>query len=117
MKASIAYLVIGMSCISLEAKSQNKLYLDLKLGANHTFAEGAYFGKGEPPFKAYSRLSFHDQGVVMLRLQMKEKWSVSAGYSGSTLGWAYSIRVPEKFTANPYSGEQRGISTGAYMHQ
>lgn len=116
-KLFTSIMVIGSLINSIQCRAQSRLYLDLKVGANHNFAEGAYFGKGEPPFKAYSRLTFHEQGVVMIRLQVREKWSISAGYSGSTLGWAYSIRVPEKFTANPYGGEQRGISTGAYMHQ
>ncbi|UYZ59980.1 hypothetical protein [Hymenobacter latericus] len=96
---------------------QAKLYLDLKLGANHNFAEGAYFGKGTLPFKAYSTLSFAEQGVVMLRLQLREEWGVAAGYSGSTLGWAYSIKMPEQYTANPYEGEWRGRGSGLYMHQ
>ncbi|MBB4603235.1 hypothetical protein HNQ93_002999 [Hymenobacter luteus] len=96
---------------------QSKLYLDLKAGANYTFAEGAYFGKGTRPFKAYSSLSFDEQGVAMLRLQVRENWGISAGYSGSTLGWAYSLKVPDKYTVNPFEGERRGHSTGRYMHQ
>ena len=103
--------------IPLGGYAQRKLYLDLKLGANYTFAEGAYFGKGILPFKAHSKLSFDDQAVVMLRFQANDKLGFSTGYSGSTLGWAYSIQMPSKFTVNPYHGEWKGSSSGLYMHQ
>jgi len=103
--------------IPFSGHAQRKLYLDLKLGANYTFAEGAYFGKGTLPFKAHSKLSFDDQAVVMLRLQANDKLGFSTGYSGSTLGWAYSIQMPSKYTINPYHGEWKGSSSGLYMHQ
>ncbi|UYZ62299.1 hypothetical protein [Hymenobacter weizhouensis] len=97
--------------------SQSKLYLDLKLGANYTFAEGAHFGKGKQPFKAHSKLGFDEQGVIMLRLQVREKWGIATGYSGSTLGWAYSLQMPQQYTVNPFHGEWRGSGTGVYLHQ
>jgi hypothetical protein len=94
------------------------LYLDLQVGANYTHAEGAYFGKGTRPFKAYNpRQSFDEQGVVRLRLQASEKFGISVGYNGSTLGWSYSLKVPNADSYNPFGGGQYGSSSGIYMHQ
>lgn len=103
--------------LSIPGHGQSKLFLDLKVGANYTFAEGAHFGKGTRPFRAHSQLTFDEQGVAMLRWQFTEKLGLSTGYSGSTLGWAYDIEVPQKYTRNPYQGERRGVAAGAYMHQ
>jgi hypothetical protein len=111
---TLLVLIVGVNTFGY---AQGKLYLDLKLGANHNFAEGAYFGKGTLPFKAYSKLSFDEQGVAMLRLQLREEWGIAVGYSGSTLGWAYSLQMPGQYTANPYHGEWRGSGAGLYMHQ
>lgn len=117
MRATIFIPLVWLLIVSLNSYAQSKLYLDLKLGLNHNFAEGAYFGKGEAPFKAYSTLNFGVQAVGMLRLQLSEKLGLAAGYSGSDLGWAYSIEVPKQYTLNPYQGEWRGVGTGVYMHQ
>lgn len=98
--------------------AQARLYLDLQLGANYTHAEGAYFGKETPPFKAYDpRQSFDEQGVVRLRLQANEKFGVSVGYNGSTLGWGYHLKVPNTNSYNPFGGGQFHKSTGRYIHQ
>lgn len=100
--------------------AQSKLYLDLKVGANHNAAEGVYFDKSRLPFKPYSTLkdmSFDEQGVVLLRLQLQEKWSIATGYSGSSLAWAYSLQMPQQYTANPYHGEWKGHGKSVYMHQ
>lgn len=100
--------------------AQSKLYLDLRLGVNHNQAEGAYFGKGTRPFKPYSTLrdmSFDEQAVVMLRLQMQEKFGIAAGYSGSSLAWAYSLQMPRQYTVNPFHPEWKGSGAGAYTHQ
>ncbi|NVO32878.1 hypothetical protein HW554_16815 [Hymenobacter sp. P5342] len=102
---------------AFQCQAQRTLYLDLRAGGNFTFAEGAYFGKGEPPFKAYSSQSFGVQGVAMLRLQLSEKFGIATGYSGSDLGWGYSIQVPKEYSVNPYHPDKLGSSTGAYMHQ
>ena len=96
--------------------AQAHLYLDVKVGANYTFAEGAYFGKGTYPFKA-RYLRFDEQATLMLRVQATDKTGVSAGYSGSTLGWGYNLRVPSSSTHNPYRGEWAARATGLYMHQ
>ena len=53
----------------------------------------------------------------MLRLQVNEKLGIATGYSGSTLGWAYGIEVPQQYTLNPFHGEQRSHGVGVYMHQ
>ncbi len=113
-------LLIPLSMFALGAKAQSKLYLDLKLGISHNEAEGAYFGKGTKPFKAHSTLrdvSFDEQAVAMLRLQMREKWSIAAGYSGSALAWSYSLQMPQQYTVNPYHGEWKGHGASLYMHQ
>lgn len=112
-------LLLGILSLLSPSSSlaQARLYLDLKLGANHTFAEVAYFGKGTRPFKAYSTLTFDEQAVAMPRLQLTDKFGISAGYSGSTLGWDYSLKVPQKYSYNPFDGEWRGVGTGLYMHQ
>jgi hypothetical protein len=108
---------MGLLAASRSGSAQSKLYLDLRAGANFTFAEGAYFGKGEPPFKAHSSQSFGVQAVAMLRLQLSEKFGIATGYSGSDLGWGYSIQVPKEFSVNPFHPDKMGSSTGAYMHQ
>ncbi|GAB3296014.1 hypothetical protein ACFQT0_21105 [Hymenobacter humi] len=100
--------------------AQSTLYLDLKAGINHNAAEGVYFDKSRLPFKPYSTLqdmSFGVQGVAMLRLQVREKWGIATGYSGSSLAWAYSLQMPQQYTANPYHGEWRGHGSSLYMHQ
>ncbi|OGX87635.1 hypothetical protein BEN47_00225 [Hymenobacter lapidarius] len=97
--------------------AQSKLYLDLRAGINHNSAEGAYFGKGEAPFKAHSKLSFGVQGVGMLRLQLSEKLGLATGYSGSELGWAYSIELPKQYRPSPPYVGWRGAGKGVYMHQ
>ncbi|WP_126546656.1 hypothetical protein [Hymenobacter amundsenii] len=100
--------------------AQSMLYLDARLGINHNQAEGAYFGKDKPPFKPYSTLkdmSFDEQGVLMLRLQVKETFGIAAGYSGGSLAWAYSLQMPQQYTVNPFHPEWKGHGTGVYMHQ
>ncbi|WP_176897065.1 hypothetical protein [Hymenobacter terrestris] len=117
----LLYLSLILLLLSTSVSyAQSKLYLDLRSGVNHNQAEGAYFGKGTRPFKPYSTLrdmSFDEQGVVMLRLQMEEKLGIAAGYSGSSLAWAYSLQMPQKYTVNPFHGEWKGHGTGVYMHQ
>jgi hypothetical protein len=117
MRAVTFLFIMGLLAVSLSGSAQSKLYLDLRAGGNFTFAEGAYFGKGEPPFKAHSSQSFGVQAVVMLRLQLSEKFGIATGYSGSDLGWGYSIEVPKKYSVNPFHPDKMGSSTGAYMHQ
>ncbi|SMB79784.1 hypothetical protein SAMN00120144_4220 [Hymenobacter roseosalivarius DSM 11622] len=115
----ITLLLLSLSWLVAPEHSvaQARLYIDLQVGANHTFAEGAYFGKGSHPFKAYSRVSFAEQAVVMPRVQLTDKFSLSVGYSGSNLGWAYSLQVPRAYTHNPFEGEWLGAGAGLYMHQ
>ena len=113
-------LLLSLLGLPKHTHAQSKLYLDLKIGANHNAAEGVYFNKSRLPFKPYSTLkdmSFDEQGVAMLRWQFTEKLGLATGYSGSTLGWAYSIEVPQQYTRNPFQGEWRGVGAGAYMHQ
>lgn len=122
MTKPIFRFLLVLSCLvgltPLRSLAQARLFLDLQLGANYTHAEGAYFGKGTPPFKAYNpRQSFDEQGGVRLRLQASEKLGISVGYNGSTLGWSYHLKVPKADTHNPYDGELRGKSTGMYIHQ
>lgn len=111
------FSLAGLCALPAATYGQSKLYLDLKVGANYTFAEGAHFGKGTKPFKAHSKLGFDEQGVAMLRLQVRETWGIAAGYSGSTLGWAYSLQMPQQYTVNPFHGEWRGSGRGVYLHQ
>jgi len=113
------FLALGF-LLGATASAQSKLYLDLRLGLNHNEAEGAYFGKGTPPFKPYSTLrdvSFDEQAVVMLRWQHRERFGVAAGYSGSALAWSYSLKMPKQYTHNPYGPPWAGHGSSAYMHQ
>ena len=72
-------LLLSLLGLPKHTHAQSKLYLDLRAGINYTFAEGAYFGKGKPPFKAYSQLSCDEQGVAMLRLQVNETLGIATG--------------------------------------
>ncbi|GAB2770351.1 hypothetical protein HNQ93_000478 [Hymenobacter luteus] len=120
MKHLYYLLVICILLSPYKGWAQSKLYLDLKVGASHNAAEGVYFDKSRLPFKPYSTLkdmSFDEQGVLMLRLQLREKWGISTGYSGSALAWAYSLQMPQQYTVNPYHGEWKGQGASLYMHQ
>ena len=110
-------LLLSLLGLPKHTHAQSKLYLDLRAGINHNFVEGAYFGKGERPFKAHSPLNFGVQAVGMLRLHLSEKLGIAAGYSGSNLGWSYSLKVPKEHTLNPFEGEWRSHGSGVYLHQ
>ena len=108
---------LGLLAASRSGFAQRTLYLDLRAGLNHNFVEGAYLGKGEPPFKAHSPLNFGVQAVALLRLQLSEQIGVAAGYSGSNLSWSYGLKVPPQHTRNPFEGEEKSHGSAVFMYQ
>ena len=117
MRVAPFLVTLGLLAASRSGFAQRTLYLDLRAGINHNFVEGAYLGKGEPPFKAHGRLNFGVQAVAMLRLQLSEQVGIATGYSGSELGWAYGLKVPKQHTRNPFEGEEKSHGSGLYLHQ
>ena len=108
---------VGLLAASRSGCAQRVLYLDLRAGINHNFVEGAYFGKGEPPFKARSPLNFGVHAGGLVRLQLSETVSLAAGYNGSSLAWSYGLKVPKQHTRNPFEGEEKSHGSGVHMYQ
>ena len=99
------------------ARAQARLYFDARIGAGYNFAEGAHAGKGVRPFKARNFLMYNFL-YLQPRLQLTDRWALTAGYRGSASSWGYKLEVPPDMTVNPFpQGDQRGSASGPYMHQ
>ena len=98
------------------AQAQTKIYLDARVGYGYNFAEGAHGGKGERPFVARNYLG-HVLPYLQPRVQLNDRWALTAGYRGSSLSYGYKLQVPPDVSVNPFGGSERGTASTVYMHQ
>lgn len=104
MKTKLFLLTLSVLLfVNNTLQAQRKLYLDVKVGADYGYAEGAHFGLGTRPLKGHKFiLQFYPS--ALFRYQASDKLGLVTGYSGGGTGYGYKLKVPDDVTHNEFGG-------------
>ena len=108
MKKLLAWACLFIACQNLFA--QKMLYLKPALGAQWTLCT-ADKSLGDNQVFGASKGGINPAIGLSAELTLNEKWAVSVGWTAGSIGWGYSLKMPDHLTKNPAKIGSSGQST------